>query len=134
MNSNLDEFGRSELHYAANEADIEKCRSLIDDGADVNLADNNSWTPLHFAAQSGSIAVAKVLLEAGAAVDALDANGNTPLWRATFESDGSGDMIELLRSLGANPTKDNASGVSPVRLARTIANYGVAQFYADLPE
>ena len=73
-----------------------------------------------------------MLLDASARVDATDSHGNTPLFRATFESRGNGDMIELLRTRGADPRVSNQSGVTPVELARTIANFDVAQFYEDL--
>ena len=134
MNSGLDDYGRSELHYAANESDTVRAESLIREGSDVSLPDKNGWTPLHFAAQSGSVDIAKLLLEAGAQIDPTDTFGNTPLWRATFSSKGAGDLICLLRSHGADPARENDSGVSPVGLARGIENYDVAQHFSDLPE
>ncbi|WP_263972339.1 hypothetical protein [Spongiactinospora rosea] len=41
-------------------------------------------------------------------------------------------MIELLRRWGADPFKANSSGQTPLGLARLIANYDVARFFADL--
>ncbi len=55
-----------------------------------------------------------------------------PIDRFTLESRGNGDVIELLRARGADPNATNNSGVSPVELARTIANFDVAQFYDDV--
>ena len=66
-------------------------------------------------------------------VDAVDAHGNTPLGRAVFNSGEDGAVIAALRKAGADPTLPNASGVSPVSLARTIGNHDVAKFFADLP-
>lgn len=74
-----------------------------------------------------------MLLRAGALVDAADSSGNTPLWRAVFESKGRGEVIALLRRYGADPLRENAAGVSPLGLARTIGNYDVAQYFQDLP-
>jgi ankyrin repeat protein len=129
----VDREGRSELHYAALGNDVERIRSLIADGADVNLADTKGYTPLHFAAQEQANEAAEVLLAEGAEVDPVDQWGNTPLSRATFSSRGQGGLIRLLREHGAEVTKLNNYGVSPLGLARTIANYPVAQFYDDLP-
>jgi len=42
-------------------------------------------------------------------------------------------MISLLRSHGADPRVANRSGQTPLALARLIANYGVAKFFADVP-
>ena len=130
----VDRLGRTDLHYAANENEIEKAHDLIAAGARVDLPDDSGWTPLHFAAQSQSLPIAEALLAAGAPVDALDSDGNTPLSRAVFESRGRGELITLLRRHGADPKRENFHGVSPLSLARNIGNYDVAQFFRDLPE
>ena len=129
----VDRMGRTELHYAAGDGNMEATRALIVGGARVDLPDDNGWTPLHFAAQAYSVPVAEALLAAGASVDAQDSHGNTPLARAVFESCGRGELIALLRRSGADATRVNTHGVSPLSLAHTIANYDVAQFFSDLP-
>jgi len=89
-------------------------------------------TPLHFAAQGQHFQIATLLLDAGATVDVQDNNRNTPLSNAVFSSKGRGDLIKLLRQRGANPHAANNYGVTPLSLARTIANYNVAQHFSDL--
>ena len=133
VRTNLDKAGRSELHYAVVDRNLERVRDLVRQGMSVNLADGNGWTPLHFAAQNSDAVVARFLLDSGAWVDPRDANGNTPLSTAVFNSRGHGEVIGLLRQRGADPTSVNQSGTSPVTLARTIANYDVARFFDDLP-
>jgi len=133
LTKELDEFGRSDLHYAARDGNLEEVQQLIHVGVEVNRQDQNGWSPLHFAAQACSAEIAKVLLEAGAEVDVRDAYGNTPLWRAVFSSKEDGSVIAVLRQAGADPFLENNSGVSPVTLARRIGNYDVAQFFSDLP-
>jgi ankyrin repeat protein len=127
-----DEYGRTPLHYAARDDRPEAVRELLALDLDPSAADDDGWTPLHFAAQAQTPTVVALLLEAGAAVDIRDSYGNTPLWRATLESKGRGEVIQLLRSEGADQWCANKSLVSRVLLARTIANFPVAQFYADL--
>jgi uncharacterized protein len=124
---------RTDLHYAAADADVLRVRDLLVQGLDPRAADSSGWTPLHFAAKSHNAAIISLLLDAGAEVDARDEHGNTPLSNAVFESRGRGDCIELLRSRGADPTSANLHGVSPMELARTIANFEVARWFADLP-
>jgi ankyrin repeat protein len=128
----LDRIGRSALHYAAGEGDVGLVLQLIQEGADVRLADMNGWTPLHFAARAQSVPVIRALINSGATVDARDKNGNTPLSTATFESRGKGESIAALRAAGADPCCKNNHGVSAVSLARSIGNYNVAQFFIDV--
>jgi ankyrin repeat protein len=130
----VDRAGRTPLHYAAADADVQQVRQLLATGLIAAASDDDGWTPLHFAAQSNSADVATILLDAGAPVDTTDSSGNTPLWKAVFNSQGDGKLIKLLRARGADPHTKNKHGVSPLKLARTIANYDVRQFFDDLPE
>jgi ankyrin repeat protein len=128
----LDRDGRSELHYAAGNGNLAAVQALLAEGANVNLRDKDGWGPLHFAAQATSEEVVRFLLSVGAIVDLEDSYGNTPLARATFSSRGEGGVILALREAGADPLRQNRHGVSPLALARMIANYDVAQFYNDI--
>ena len=130
----VDRAGRTPLHYAAADADVQLVHQLLATGLISGAADDDGWTPLHFAAQSNAADVAMILLDAGAQVDPMDSNGNTPLSKAVFNSRGDGNLIKLLRSRGANPYAKNKHGVSPLELATTIANYDVRQFFSDLSE
>ena len=132
MDTQRDEFGRTSLHYAANDGDGKTVRQLIARGADVNATDNKGWTPLHFGAQANSEEVVCLLLQAGASVEARDSYGNTPLWRAVFSSRGDGDVIQALRRAGSNADAENKSGVSPRSLAQSIANYDVKQYFTGV--
>jgi ankyrin repeat protein len=49
-------------------------------------------------------------------------------------SRGQGEVIELLREAGADPYAENKTGNSPISVARSIANFSIAQFYSDLPD
>lgn len=129
----VDQTGATALHYAAAGNDEQEVARLLHNGADVNAQDEDGWTPLHFAAQSKAAAVAELLLAAGAEVDAVDLHGNTPLWTAVFASRGEGALIEILRCAGAVPHHANHHHVTPLILARNIANFDVARFFSDLP-
>ncbi len=128
----VDSCGRSPLHYAAAHGNEALCRDLLASGADPNLKDDNGCVPLHFAAQARSASATAVLLAASANPDVRDCQGNTPLSTAVFHSRGDGSVIALLRSAGAAPGACNNHGVSPVSLARSIANFDVARFFEDV--
>lgn len=118
-----DANGVTPLMHACIEKDLECVEILLNVGADPNKCESRGLSPLHFCAVGYFVEGARSLLQSGARVDSLDQHGNTPLARAVFESRGRGDMIRLLRQAGADPSHENHSGVSPRRLAETIANY-----------
>jgi ankyrin repeat protein len=128
----VDRIGRTPLHYAALEGKLDEAKRLLTEGADPSARDDNGWTPLHFAAQSWQMEMASLLLSSGAPVDAQDSNGNTALCNAVFSSKGRGELIGLLRAHGADPRLENNHGISPLGLAKTIANHDVKQHFADL--
>ncbi len=129
-----DEYERTALHQAALEGDADRVLGLLRAAADPNAQDDDGWTALHFAAQARAASCVRALLTAGARVDPRDRHGNTPLWTAVFNSRGQGAIILLLRGAGADPRAANSHGISPARLARSIANYDIARFFADVPE
>jgi ankyrin repeat protein len=102
---------------------------LLKYGCDPNIIDQLGWSPLHYAAQNYSVLIGKLLIQYGANLEIKDKYGNTPLWRAVFSSQGNGDFITLLIEYGADINNVNNSGISPVKLANTIANYNIKQFF-----
>jgi hypothetical protein len=61
-----DRMGRTAVHYAAIDGDVDGLRGFVAVGADLDAEDSAGWTPLHFAAQ------AQNSLIAGAPTAALD--------------------------------------------------------------
>ena len=129
----VDRGGRTPLHNAVIDQDAALVRKLLSGGADTNVQDDGGLTPLHFASARKSLEIVRMLLDEKADVDPEDLHGNTPLSNAVFSSRGYGDIIQALRAAGASPHHANQHGVSPLKLARTIANYPISQYFADLP-
>ncbi|XP_077663075.1 protein phosphatase 1 regulatory subunit 12C [Eretmochelys imbricata] len=84
--------GISALHQACIDENLEVVQFLVENGANVNQADNEGWTPLHVAASCGYKEIAQYLLAHGAQVAAVNSDGEIPLDIA--EDDG---MEALLR-------------------------------------
>ena len=45
------------LHYASEKRHLELVKELIEEGADVNLADEHGDTPLHYASKDGDLKI-----------------------------------------------------------------------------
>jgi ankyrin repeat protein len=118
--SELDDFGRSAIHYAAANGDVDEVQRLLDDGADPAAPDTAGFTPLHFAAQEQHPQVVAVLLAAGVDLQARDRWGNTPLWRAVFTAHGDSSTSVALLAAGADPDAANGTGTSPRVLAERM--------------
>jgi ankyrin repeat protein len=98
--------GRTLLMLAASatDADPELVRFLIDQGADVNLADAvGRYTALHLAACSRRTDVVRALLGAGADPTAEDASGWTPLHHVVSAPDPRFFLVRELVGHGADP-------------------------------
>jgi hypothetical protein len=89
------------LHDAISRGDVDKVRSLIDQGLGVDEPDRFGQRPMFIAARDGQAAVAKLLLERGADVDAaaLVREGRRPLYYSAEY--GHLDVVRLLIARGA---------------------------------
>jgi len=98
------------LHLAILKRDLKKVKSLINDGADINLISFNEGSPLHLAASirkkflsirsRHDLELIRSLLVRGADVHAVRRNAGTPLHDACAK--GRIDVAELLLASSAN--------------------------------
>ena len=107
--------GETDLYIAASLNLPVLIRSLIAQGAEVNVKGNDGNTPLHVAAWKDASAMVKVLLENGADVNAKGKSGETPLHVAA-EEDASATAAVLLENGAEVNAKDN-DGKTPLRVA-----------------
>jgi hypothetical protein len=107
--------GARALAHAALEGDTATVRTLVADGADVNVRDRGGNTPLSDAALFGHPDTVEALLAAGAKVDPRDNRGDTPLLRAS--QDGYTSVVRLLLAAGADVNAQNGVGWTPLMQA-----------------
>ncbi|MHC4243394.1 MAG: ankyrin repeat domain-containing protein [Planctomycetota bacterium] len=104
------------LLKAAKDGDISSVKSLISNGANVNIADWQSKTPLHHAIEAGHLEIVGLLLAKGAWVNAKDAwNCETPLHTAARLC--RKDILQLLLSNGADVNAKKQSDDTPLLMA-----------------
>lgn len=110
-----DSLGRTALHFAAYQCNIQAMQFLLKNGADPNLTDHYGKAPLHIAAGLGSIPLITTLTAAGPDLEIRDQFGNTPIHLACLM--GHVRIVELLLNAGADIEALNTHGETPVRQA-----------------
>jgi uncharacterized protein len=114
------------LHDAVRDGDLEKARTLIGEGAQIDAQSDRGETPLILAILAGNDAMAELLIEQGAAIDGRNAGGFTPLHAAAYVGDPA--MAELLIDDGADiEDAQNKAGVTPLFVAAEEDHGAVAE-------
>lgn len=123
----IDRGGKATLHQAVQCNHLARARQQLNAGADPNLEDDphRLESPLSTAIWRDDTDMAALLLEFGGDPNQPDdsfqgkhgmAGGDTSLHQAVCK--GSAKMVKLLLAHGADPDIVNASGMSPIELAR----------------
>jgi len=117
------------LHRAAQQGNAAGVKSLLDEGADVNVADARGNTPLMEAVMSGTQQTVRLLLERGADVNVTDNWGNAPLMEAVKKS--SNETIRLLLERGADVNAANSEGWTSLMWAARIGSWETVNLLLD---
>ena len=107
--------GDSALTKAVKAGDLQAVRTLVKQGADVNVKSGDGSTPLLWAADGGAHEIARALVAAKAKVDVATDLGVTPLLQAARVGDAT--MVDILLRAGANPSLAHPDGETPLMAA-----------------
>ena len=113
--------GSASLLDAAQNNDVTSAITLINEGADVNMAYPDGATALHWAAHWSAIDLAESLLNAGALVDVVNELGITPI--AIACRNGSEAMVETLLRADANAFAVEPSGETVLMSCSRTVSY-----------
>lgn len=87
------------VHSAINDSNIEKLKSLIEGGIDINIKDQNGYSPIHQAVRNNSTKLVEFLLEQKEIdQNIIDSEGNSPLYYSCFN--GNIGLTDFLVSKG----------------------------------
>ena len=114
---------------AVRAGDVERVRTLIANGVDVNGRDGDGTTALHWAALSEDLAAAAALIDAGARVGAANRFDATPL--ALAAENGSAAFIELLLEAGADPNWATPEGETALMSVARTGRAGAVRLLLD---
>lgn len=100
-----------DLIKACRQGDIVQVKKALEKGANVNIIDQEGYTPLHYAARFGRAYIVQVLLEKNAETKRQDGGGNTAAHLAL--KNGHQEVIRLIRSHEIkNSTEFNNSSIN----------------------
>jgi uncharacterized protein len=104
------------LFQAASNGDLDRVRTLLDQGANVNAAQGDGMSALHLAARAGEVTMADVLIGAGAKLETKTRLGeHRPLHVAS--ASGRSGVVSLLVAAGADVNALTTTGAAPVHFA-----------------
>ncbi|KAH8683646.1 hypothetical protein BGZ61DRAFT_288283, partial [Ilyonectria robusta] len=119
MNANLDsldDVGRSAVSHCAELGYESRMKSLIDQGAALDLVEMDQMTPLSWASRNGYDKIVKLLLESKQVhADRPDKSNRTPLWWAIGGAHKS--VAKVLIDFDASPGKTDKHGRTPLIFA-----------------
>jgi ankyrin repeat protein len=114
---------------AAQKGDKAAVRALIQQKADVNVAQADGATAIQWAAYRNDLDIADLLIAAGANVKTPNRDGFTPLVLASIN--GSGPMIEKLLAAGADPNERDPNQETPIMFAARNGNVDAIKILVD---
>jgi len=92
------EMSSEAIIVAAGGGDLDAVKTLLEEGADVDVVDDEERSPLLSAARNGHLQLVQLLLEKGADLDKGDGEGDTPLTAAAAA--GHVDVVKFLLERG----------------------------------
>ncbi|XP_071454171.1 ankyrin-2-like [Hetaerina americana] len=111
-----DMYGRSAVHYAAEQGNIGALKMLLSAGCRVDVGDTDNVTPLHLAAARDHPEAVALLLSCGAKVNRRTAGDRTSALHLAA-SRGLHYVVAALLAGGANVDAPDASDRTPLMLA-----------------
>jgi ankyrin repeat protein len=121
----------SRLRKAATSDDIMIMKELVEQGANINAADDHGETALHFCSDRGMLDGVVYLLELGADPNAVDHDGISVLQAAVIA--GHAAVCKILLDEGADPDHQDADGDSPRSCADEDHSEKMKQLFANYP-
>ena len=113
------------LHAAAKRGDVDAITRLLDDGAEVDRANENGITALFFACMHGHVDAARLLLEKGADVHHRVNSGHTCLNVACCCDHIA--VVQLLLDNGADLNVADNDGDTPMANAKTEGHTAIVK-------
>jgi ankyrin repeat protein len=117
------------LHCAAFNGHEAVLSLLLENGAELDVKDTQSYYPIHLAVSRGHVTIATQLVEAGANIEVLTSQNGTPLHIAAASNHAV--VIPILIKGGANLEAKDVNGLTPLAAAASLGNLEVVRLLID---
>ncbi|MBU0550918.1 ankyrin repeat domain-containing protein [Myxococcota bacterium] len=114
----LPDNGWDALLIATAQNHLSMVELLVAHGADIDVKDNQGYTPLFIAVNSGFKEIALHLVQRRASADEPAHNGMTPLWAAIHH--GNAEMVRVLLTVDIDLNARAADGMTPLLYATAM--------------
>ncbi len=115
------------MMYLALMGETNRLKALQARGGQINRV---GWSPLHYAASKGREETVRYLLSQKAIVNAPAPDGTSPLMMGALS--GNRRVVDMLLQAGADPTMQNAQGLSAASWARSANHDQLADYLEQL--
>ena len=92
-----DDSRGADMFKACEQGDVKEVNKLISQCANVNVRDNDMYTPLHYVTSKGYDTIVDILLKNGADIDVQNNDGDSPYDYA--EDGGFHTIVNMLRTV-----------------------------------
>lgn len=106
------EFSRPGFFHALQQGNDAAVQLFLRGGYNVDVCDENGWTPLMIALFVGRESTAKLLIRHGASATACDPQGYGPMHWAALQ--GFAGVVDLLMERGASADVQSLKGITPL--------------------
>lgn len=131
VNSQRNYNGKTALHTAVRNGNVEAVKFLLQNGADPSRLDNDDSTPLHLALFKEHVDVLSILIKSDATLlDTQDSKQRTLLWHASRK--GMTEMVKFLLESGADPNVVSIDGMAAFNAAIYHGHINVTKVYLNL--
>ncbi len=121
----VDRNGRTPMHYAALDGNLEVVKLFLKYNAKVNPNDNDGYTPLHYAAINGHLEVVQHIVKHSANVNQINNRVNSPVYYALLK--GHIRVVLYLVEQGVDVNLADKWGNTPLHYAALYGHIGVLE-------